>query len=98
MNIAAGGTRERRWVVLAEDGRYATLGRHADPSPEDILRTEEAMRAQGIAGWLAVMEGNPHAGPMPRLMEVRPMLAPMTSFTDARAAVLAAIGDTRSRG
>ncbi len=95
--MTAGAASERRWIILSEDGRYATIGRATDPSPDDISRIEGAMQAQGLAGWLAVMEGDPHTGPMPRLMEVRPMLAPVTLFTDAQAAVLSAIVDTRNR-
>ena len=50
-------TRERRWVVISEDGRHATPGRHTDPSEEEIRTAEVALAASGTAGWLAVTEG-----------------------------------------
>ncbi len=77
---------ERRWIVLTGDGRYVTLGRHSDPSTEEIDRAEEGLRQQGLAGWLAVMQGNPHAGAVPHLMEVRPLADPAGSFESATAA------------
>jgi len=49
-------SRERRWVVIAPDGRYVTLGRHSDPSELEVQDAENALRAQGLNGWLAVME------------------------------------------
>lgn len=83
--------RERRWVVILPDGRYATLGRASDPTDDEILRVEQRLRAQGLVGWLAVMEGNPHVGSAPQLLEVRPLADPETSFADAAAACVAAI-------
>jgi hypothetical protein len=91
MSMEAERSRERRWVIVSPDGRYVTLGRASDPSEEEILAAEEALRAQGAAGWLAVMEGNPYVGAVPRLMEVRPLAQPTTAFADAAAACLAAI-------
>jgi len=88
----------RRWVVLSEDGRYATLGQATDPTPEEILHVEDAMRGQGLAGWLAVMEGSPHAEAPPRLMEVRALNEPAVPFSDVAAAALASIADTSRQG
>lgn len=86
-------SRERRWIVLAEapDGRFVTLGRASDPTSEEIAAAEEGLRRQGLRGWLAVMEGNPHLGPPPRLMEVRPLASPGGSFADAAAAAISGI-------
>lgn len=50
---------ERRWIILGEDGRFTTLARTSDPTEAEIAEVEAAMRAQGVAGWLAVMERNP---------------------------------------
>ena len=34
---------ERRWIILGEDGRHVTMGRHSDPSPEELaLRANKA--------------------------------------------------------
>lgn len=88
--------RERRWIVLGTDWRYVTLGRASDPSEEEVRGAEEALRAQGLAGRLAVMEGNPHVGRVPRLMEVRPLSDPGVSFDDASAACIKIIASSRA--
>lgn len=74
---------DRRWVVLAEDGRFATLGRGSDPTPEEIARADESLQAVGAAGWLAIMDGTVYARRLPRLMMVRPLATPARSFNDA---------------
>lgn len=79
----------------APDGRYVTLGRESDPSEEEIRAAEEALRAQGLAGYLAVMEGNPWVGPMPQLMEVRPLADPSGPFSEAAAACVEGIRRSR---
>ena len=82
---------ERRWVVVGEDGRYVTLGRASDPSEPEILEAEKALVAQGLAGWLAIMQGSPHYEATPRLMEVRTLGTPKSLFHDAAASCIAAI-------
>jgi hypothetical protein len=83
--------RERRWVVLGEDGRYATLGRASDPSEAELREVEANLAAAGLGGWLAVMEGNPHVGPVPRLMEVRRLGVPARDFAAAAETCIANI-------
>ena len=78
--------REHRWVVVGEDGRFVTVGRHTDPSEDEILSTESALRSAGLAGWLAVMQGSPYAREVPRLLMVRPLAAPTFGFEKAAAA------------
>ena len=78
--------RENRWIVLGEDGRFVTVGRHTDPSEDEVLRAEEALRSAGLAGWLAVMQGNPHAREVPALSMVRPLATPTAGFAEAAAA------------
>jgi hypothetical protein len=82
---------ERRWVVVATNGQYVTLGRNRDPSEEEITSAERALRLQSLSGWLAIMEGSPWAGGAPRLLEVRPLASPVTTFADAAKACIAAI-------
>jgi hypothetical protein len=78
------GASERRWIVLGEDGRHVTLGRHADPSPEEIAAAEAALVGQCLAGWLAVAEGDPwRRGARVRLLEVRPLAEPSVPFQGA---------------
>ncbi|MDU7523817.1 MAG: hypothetical protein E7K72_20975 [Roseomonas mucosa] len=96
MPTAKERSRERRWIALGIDGRYVTLGRATDPSEEEVRGAEEALRAQGLAGWLAVMEGNPYVSAAPRLLEVRRLAQPAVPFADAAAACIRLIVDRRT--
>jgi hypothetical protein len=49
---------ERRWIVLGQDGRHVTLGRAAPPSAEEIAAASKAMETQGLAGWIATLDGD----------------------------------------
>ncbi|MEY2896667.1 MAG: hypothetical protein RL669_936 [Pseudomonadota bacterium] len=49
---------ERRWIILAQDGRHVTMGRAAAPSEAEIEAADAALTLQGLAGWLATLEGN----------------------------------------
>ncbi len=49
---------ERRWIVLGQDGRQVTLGREAPPSAEEIAAASDALAQQGLAGWLATLDGD----------------------------------------
>ena len=51
-------TKERRWIILGEDGRHATVGRHTDPTDDELVKAAEALRASGQGGWLAITEGH----------------------------------------
>jgi len=74
---------ERRWIILGEDGRHVTLGRHSDPSPDEIAQAEAGLAAQGLRGWLAVMEGPYYRDPAPTLMMVRTLCSFARPFTEA---------------
>lgn len=50
--------KDRRWLVLGEDGRHVWLGRHSDPSDDDIHAAKEGLSAQSLGGWLAVSDGD----------------------------------------
>ena len=82
---------QRRWIVVTPDGRFTTLGRSSDPTEEEIVSTEAALRMQGLAGWLAILEGNPYVGSPLWIMEVRPLANPTGSFSTASAACVASI-------
>ncbi len=86
---------ERRWIVLAEDGRFVTLGRATDPTEQEIATAEAGLKSQGLAGWLAVMEGNPYVGPLPSVLEVRPLAGPSQPFHDAAAACARTLQEQR---
>ncbi len=49
---------ERRWIILAQDGRHVTMGRAAPPSAAEVEAAATALAAQGLAGWLATLDGN----------------------------------------
>lgn len=89
-------SREKRWIILGSDGRFVTLGRASDPSADEVAVAEQELRARGLAGWLAVMEGNPYVGPIPNLMEVRPLAEPKTPFAEAATACTHAIAQRRA--
>jgi hypothetical protein len=75
--------RDPRWVLLTEAGEYSTLGRHREPSEEDIATAEVALAWAGRSGWLAVMSHSVHARTPPELVMVRPLRQPQTTFEDA---------------
>lgn len=73
------------------------LGRATNPMPDEVVDAETAMREQGLAGWTAIMEGSPHARTALRLMEVRTLNSPTTSFSDAAITAFANITDPPDR-
>jgi hypothetical protein len=80
-------TREKRWIALGADGRHVTLGRHSDPTEDEIDRLETNLREQGIGAWLAVAEGaywNPKA--RMTLLMVRSIGNPAGAWEQAAAA------------
>lgn len=83
----ADGSSDRRWVILCEDGRSATLSRAGDPSEDDILRAEEALKSQGLRGWLAIQSHSQYTKVFPTFIEVRRLASPCGSFAEAVAAL-----------
>jgi hypothetical protein len=78
--------RERRWIVLAEDGRHSTLGRDTDPSEDEIKAAERSLVAQALNGWLAVAEGDYWSRRAKvSLLMVRCLGAPHVEFDSAAA-------------
>lgn len=75
--------RERRWLVLGEDGRHAWLGRATDPSEQEILEAEAGLVRQGLSGWLAVSEGVYYSADTMTVLEVRTLGNPASPFADA---------------
>ncbi len=91
MNEDENWRRERRWVVIAADDRFVTLGRDSDPSEDEILAAVEELRRQGLTGWLATMKGDPYVGPVPRLLEVPSLAHASIAFSTAASAVIMGI-------
>ena len=90
------GSSDRRWVIVSEDGQYTTIGRASDPTDGQIRDAENALRRQGLAGWLAVMSGSAYGTNLPSLMAVRPLASPIKSWNEVSAACLKAIEKRRS--
>lgn len=83
MNRQEDGSSDRRWVIVSEDGRYTTIGRASDPTDAQLREAEDALRRQGLAGWLAVMSGSAYGRKVPSLMVVRPLASPTKSWHEA---------------
>ena len=83
-------SREKRWIVLAIDGRHVTLGRHVDPTPEMIERAGARLRQIGVGGWLAVTEGRYYEPrDVLRVILVRPLAEPASDWDGAVATFMA---------
>ena len=81
--------RERRWIVLVEDGRLGgTLGRHTDPTEQELLAVEKSLVDQGLAGWVAVTEGIYYSDEEMSVLQVRKLGQPTANWSDAVAAYL----------
>ena len=81
---------EKRWLVIASDGRHVTVGRATDPAPEALEAAGEGLRGLGLAGWLAVSDGSYYGAGRLELLLVRPLSElPGSTWEQARAAFLA---------
>ena len=49
---------ERRWIILAQDGRHVTMGRATPPSEAEVQAAAAGLTAQGLAGWYATLDGD----------------------------------------
>jgi hypothetical protein len=74
---------ETRWIILGTDGRHISLGRHGDPSADEVERAEAALAAQDLCGWLALMKGGYYERERPSVMMVRALRNPTNSFGEA---------------
>jgi hypothetical protein len=89
-NMTGTRTTEKRWIVLSQDGRHVTLGRHTDPSEEEIARAAEGLRSSGVGGWLAVTEGGYYTRGAVSILEVRELVPSPVAWRDAVRAFQAA--------
>ena len=62
---------EKRWIILTPDGGHVSIGRHTDPSEDEIQVAGEKLRQAGTGGWLAVMEGSYYGRRQVTLLMVR---------------------------
>ena len=47
-------------MALVEDGRHSWLGRHSEPTPDELERSAAILRQRGLAGWLLSPIPNGH--------------------------------------
>jgi hypothetical protein len=78
-----GTDREKRWVVLAQTGQHSWLGRHSDPSDQELAEVSLHMTQAGLGAWLCVAEGVYWGSGPYSLLEVR-RLAEGGEFEAAR--------------
>ena len=50
-------SRERCWLVVADDGTHSIIGRHSDPSKEELDGFAAQVDRRGLTAWLVVSEG-----------------------------------------
>lgn len=48
---------ERRYLLVAQDGRHTTLGRATEPDDETLDTAAEGLDSLGLAGWYVLSEG-----------------------------------------
>lgn len=92
-----------RTIILGDDGRHVTLGRHSAPDEAEIAQAVAALERQGMGGWLATMSGTLYQRRCPTLTMLRSLGQPRQSWGDAVAAfranhaeTLAGLGSKRS--
>ena len=77
---------ETRTIVLGDDGRHVTVGRHSLPDEGEIAHAADLLTAEGIGGWLATetIVGNRYsARGHVTLAELRRLGEPRATFTEA---------------
>ena len=62
---------EKRWIILTPDGGHVSIGRHTDPSDNEIEAVAGKLRQAGTGGWLAVLEGSYYGRRKVTLLMVR---------------------------
>ncbi len=80
---------EQRWMAIGEDGRHVTLGRHSEPTDDELAAATKALEAQNVAAWLVVVEGDYWGRRKLDMVMVRPLLEREgRTWPDAQAAFL----------
>jgi hypothetical protein len=74
---------ETRWIVLCSDGRHSSLGRHSDPTEEELASVAASLTSAGLSGWLAVMKGAYYTRARPELLMVRPLAGEPGAWEEA---------------
>lgn len=75
--------REKRWIVLAEDGRHTTIGRHSDPTEDELMDAARGLASASLGGWLALTEGVYYSRGDVSIILVRELAPAKVAFDDA---------------
>ena len=78
--------REKRWLIIAQDGRHVTLGRHTSPAPDEISTAGSQLDKLGLAGWLVVSEGAYYSNGAVDLLFVKPITKLIGNWDKANSA------------
>lgn len=76
-------SKEKRWLVVADDGHHSTIGIRTDPSPEEILSVGESLDSAGMAAWLVVSDGSYYEEGVVTLLMVRRITNRKGDWADA---------------
>lgn len=74
---------EFRTIILGDDGLHVTVGRHREPSADEIALGEVALKEQGHGGWLCRMEGSYYRRGKVRLTRLQTLGTPAKAFSAA---------------
>ena len=78
---------EKRWIILTPpDGGHVSIGRHTDPSEDEIEATAGKLRQAGTGGWPGMMEGSYYRCRKVTLLMVREIVPADGSWGSAVAA------------
>lgn len=88
---------DTRTIILGDDGRFVTMGRHSEPTEGEIASAAQALAAQGMGGWLATMSGSIYQRRCPTIEMRREIAAPRQCWDAAAAAFRAAYAKQASR-
>lgn len=77
---------ETRRIILTPEGGHVSIGRHTDPSDDEIEAAAGKLRQAGSGGWLAVTEGRYYGRRNVTLLMVREIVPTDASWETAVAA------------
>lgn len=80
---------ETRALIVGDDGRHTTVGRHSLPTREEVTRAHETLTTNGTGGWLCIVTGNYWGRGKLRLSMIQELGTPRNDFATAEATFLA---------
>ena len=77
---------ETRTIILSDDGRHVTLGRHSEPSESEVAAAGAALAGFGMGGWLCTLTGTYYGRRKVTLTCILEVAAPRADFATAETA------------